>query len=135
MNKLPIQKIFSKIKKFLISYHEEKWYNGYCMSSIKLAYCKDIERERKTKIDGERRLAHTGHEGGIICISKELSEMPYRNIIGVLLHEFGHILTDLGDEKVTDEYIHKTYGIEIKYDSELELQYVNEDVVEEIIEW
>jgi hypothetical protein len=73
---------------------------------------------------------HTFHERSTICIAPDVPDLPDEYQIGLLLHEYGHLLSDRfktrhkSEEAKADAVVRKALGIQIQYRSRLRLQYV-----------
>src|SRR5271157_5521159 len=66
------------------------------MTNIEI--CPLAEKEHKKS---HRQYAHTLHFDNTICISKELLELPFGYVCGLILHEFGHLnLQDIQHEEL-----------------------------------
>lgn len=52
-----------------------------------------------------------------ICVARAIENLPDENIVGLLWHEFGHLIGGpKSTEKAADGYIWKNFGVKIRYD-------------------
>ncbi len=77
-----------------------------------------------------RAFMHTGHFDDTICVHPHAEgELSERQKIGMLFHEFGHIINDLmgykNTQKNADASIRKFFGLEIKYEGPGRVQYID----------
>ena len=54
--------------------------------------------------------AHVGHKDNVICVASCFDSLPTNYRVGLILHELGHLFTDMGDEKEADTHIYDTYN-------------------------
>lgn len=102
-------------------------YRHKLLKPLGLIYCKNINNERKGKKDPKsaRYFSHVGHIDNFICIAKDFDGLDLPVRLGILLHEIGHIWTQLGEEPEADLEIFNTLGIIINYTDDMELEYIN----------
>jgi hypothetical protein len=77
-----------------------------------------------------RAFMHTGHFKDTICVHPHADvELPMRNLIGMMLHEFGHQINDIinipNTQKNADGVIQRFFGIKIKYSQPGRVQYAD----------
>lgn len=77
-----------------------------------------------------RAFMHTGHFDKVICVHPHADrELKMRNLIGMILHEFGHQINDVigipNTQKNADGVIYRFLGIKIKYDGPGRVQYAD----------
>jgi hypothetical protein len=77
-----------------------------------------------------RAFMHTGHFKNVICVHPHADrELKMRNLIGMMLHEFGHQINDLvglpNTQKNADLVIFRYLGIGIKYEGPGRVQYAD----------
>lgn len=73
---------------------------------------------------------HTNHFPEVICVHGHAEkELPLKNLIGMLLHEFGHMINDIieipNTQKNADAVIYHYFGIAIKYSNPGRVQYAD----------
>jgi hypothetical protein len=74
--------------------------------------CPTTERDHAVQ---SRRYMHVGHQPGCVCASRSVERLPRKNLVGLFLHEFGHIIG--GPEQWdADMGIFRALGISILYD-------------------
>ena len=84
--------------------------------------CPDCEAAHRRH---KRQFMHVGHVPGMVCCAAASARLPARNLMGMFLHEFGHVVG--GPEQWdADLAIFNRFGIPIGYD-EKKLQYVEVD--------
>lgn len=77
-----------------------------------------------------RAFAHTNHFPSTVCFHPHAEkEMETRNLIGMMLHEFGHQINDVvglpNTQKNADLVILKYLGLKIKYSNPGRIQYID----------
>lgn len=77
-----------------------------------------------------RAFMHTNHFKKTVCTHPHAeTELPGRNLIGMFLHEFGHLINDVvglpNTQKNADWVILKYLGIPIKYSNPGRIQYAD----------
>ena len=80
---------------------------------------------------GQRSLMHVGHLPGTICALPICGEIGHNFLVGLLLHEFGHLGSG-GGEREADEWIKTNFKIPIYYRSGLDVEWVSEKDVRRI---
>jgi len=92
------------------------------LSRIKLFIgCPVIRQERKKS---KRAFCHVGHHKEAICCAPETARLPLNHIVGLLLHELGHLATGKGDLEA-DVWCAKVLGVPIQYKGKLHLEWVD----------
>lgn len=87
----------------------------------------DIQRCKHAEVDhmrDSRVYAHTGCEPMMICVSSSIEMLSIENIVGIMLHEIGHIIhlerygeDGLeGDPEIIADSLIQDFGIHIYYD-------------------
>jgi hypothetical protein len=94
--------------------------------NARIRTCEMIDEERglKKTFKQKRSYAHTNHYKNTICVASDFGDLPEKHQKGIIYHELGHLFAPSGDEKDADRFMFENFGIEIKYDNDLELQYV-----------
>lgn len=77
-----------------------------------------------------RAFMHTNHFKKTVCVHPHAdTELQTRNLIGMLLHEFGHLINDIiglpNTQKNADGAIERYLGIKIKYSNPGRVQYAD----------
>ena len=91
------------------------------MADVKIHVgCPAIDERRKN--GSKRSYMHVNHWPGVICVHPDAEVLPARNLWGLYLHEFGHLL-DTGGEGEANQAIQDGYGIRILYDENM-LQFI-----------
>jgi hypothetical protein len=67
---------------------------------------------------------HTNHRPGVICADGAISALPLNHLVGVLLHEFGHLAAG-ESEAAADQWPLARLGIPITYKGPLCLEWVS----------
>ncbi len=96
--------------------------------------CPEIERFQAAhpgKV-GERSLMHVGHRQGVVCAMPICGRLPGNFIAGLFLHEFGHLATG-GGEREADRWVFDTFGIRILYETDLDLECVDDFAMARIL--
>jgi len=111
-------------------------------SDLEFLFDTDIQRCKHAEIDHmkERRVyAHVGCERMMICVSSSIDLIPDENILGIIIHEIGHlihlenpdivsgmsILEDISDDEIIADFIiDQLFGIHIFYDDK-KIQWVS----------
>ncbi len=81
---------------------------------------------------GERSLMHTFHDPNTICALSLVERLPGEHLIGLLLHEFGHLGSG-GGEREADRWILDNFGIRILYMGDLDLEWVDYASIAKIV--
>lgn len=112
------------------------------LKKIRIDVCDMIERKRQKGRKSTRRyFCHTFHIDNMICCSKDLFKLSLNQLFGILLHEYGHIgagfipekMSVIHNESQADLFVLYTFGVELKYTGDLELQTVPDSFVIEIV--
>lgn len=82
--------------------------------------CPDIDMRRKN--GSARSYMHVNHWPNTICVHPAAELLPARNLWGLYLHEFGHLL-DPGGEGEANQVINDAFGIRILYGEDM-LQFI-----------
>lgn len=95
--------------------------------------CPEIVRFRTYNpgIQGQRSFMHTFHDRNTICSLSLAGTLPEGYLVGLLLHEFGHIGSG-GGEREADQWILDNFGIRIQYVGALDLEWVDDWVIRRI---
>lgn len=121
-------KVFNQCKNFILHHRTNHTPAGAvaCIKPYRVKTCKMIDAERRDRKDPvrTRHYAHVGHCKNKVCVASAFERLPQKYQVGILLHEFGHVLTDGGDEMQADVAIHEMTGVVIEYDKEQALEYV-----------
>jgi hypothetical protein len=81
---------------------------------------------------GQRSVMHVGHKQGTVCALAFCDRLPPGHLAGLFLHEFGHLGSG-GGELEADQWVRETFGISIRYESELDLEWVDPFAVRRIL--
>jgi len=96
--------------------------------------CSQIAWDRKTS---KRAFCHVFHRPGRVCAAPELITVPINYILGVMIHEIGHVLAlktwGRSSERDADIAVLKFLGINLEYRSDLVLEWVSNRVVEQVL--
>jgi len=86
-----------------------------------LTYCKlaDAINEEKPRV-----YAHTYHAPFVVCVCRKFVSAPDEVILGVLLHEIGHLFGGKR-ERDADRFIYNTLGVKIRYKGKERLEWVS----------
>ena len=91
------------------------------MAAVKLNIgCPEIDKRRRN--GSARSYMHVHHIPQTICTHPAAELLPVRNLWGLYLHEFGHLL-DPGGEGEANQVIRDAFGIRILYDESM-LQFI-----------
>jgi hypothetical protein len=80
----------------------------------------------------KRTVAHVGCKAGTICLAAEFGSLNRNKRYGVLAHEVGHLMAGLegsGAEPRADEWMRQHLGVEIGYDADDTIEFINEKVI------
>ncbi len=96
--------------------------------------CPEIEAFRAAHPGrvGARSLMHVGHKQGVVCALKICDKLPPSYVVGLFLHEFGHLGSG-GGELEADAWVRDMLGISIQYKSDLDIEWVNDHTVARIL--
>ncbi len=88
--------------------------------------CELILRDRSSKEPslGRRAFMHTGHHADTICIASQTAALDKHHIVGLFLHELGHLLGRTG-EPGADLWVMRRLGIPIEYRGKLGIEWVS----------
>lgn len=96
-----------------------------------LVGCVHLERDRqRSGLAGRRAFMHVGCVPNRICVSPTAENLPTEHLVGLFLHEFGHLGSGRG-EPDADLWVMQKLGIPIEYKSGLELEWVDPRLVRE----
>lgn len=73
---------------------------------------------------------HTGDIPGTVCCHPAAKKLSDSYLIGLFLHELGHMATNSG-EKAADAWVFTQLGIPIEYRGELILEWVDPKIIKE----
>jgi hypothetical protein len=92
-----------------------------------LANCALVEKEHQKN---KRQYAHVFHINGQVCLARAFTELPERFRLGIVMHEYGHILAGpQGDEQAANNATERKTAIPIHYGPSrhgLNLEYIDE---------
>ena len=74
---------------------------------------------------GLRSLMHVGHLPNAVCALQICGGLPANYLIGLMLHEFGHLGSG-GGEREADRWIRDRFKIPIYYRSKLDIEWVSD---------
>ena len=96
--------------------------------------CPEIVRFRTYNpgTQGQRAFMHMGHEQNTICSLSLAERLPEGYLIGLFLHEFGHLGSG-GGEREADQWILDHFGIRIQYVGALDLEWVDDWAIRRIV--
>lgn len=80
--------------------------------------CSLAEKEHR---ESPRQYMHVHHYPGAVCCATAAERLPIKNLRGLFLHEFGHLISP-GDECDADLAILDHFDVEIRYKGKKELQ-------------
>lgn len=92
-----------------------------CRTTKLFIGCPSLMRD-KAYSQEKRLYMHVGHKRNTICVMAEAGLLPRRNLLGLFLHEFGHIIGGPSQYEA-DMAILTHFGIPIFYDKK-EIQYI-----------
>jgi hypothetical protein len=72
----------------------------------------------------KRAFMHVAHQPDMICVAPEAVRLSKNYLLGLFLHEFGHIATDSPDDRIADAWVCEKLGITIQYRGPLCLEWV-----------
>lgn len=81
--------------------------------------CAELKHDKRYDKEGYRLYMHVGHLRNKICVVAEAEKLPRRNLIGLFLHEFGHMIGGI-TQYDADMAILVNFGIQIFYDKEIQ---------------
>ena len=85
--------------------------------------CSLIDHTRQYDAEGYRAYMHVAHHKDTICVHALAEQLPVRNLRGLFLHEFGHIIGGPKQHQA-DIAVLDYFGIKIDYDKK-DLQYIS----------
>ena len=83
--------------------------------------CPVVEEQHRRS---SRQYMHVNHVSNMICCARAAYKLPIKNIRGLFLHEYGHLIAPTWEECDADLSILQNFGIEIRYKGKKELQEV-----------
>lgn len=89
---------------------------------LQLHHCPEIEVERR-KV--KRAFMHVGHVAGVVCSAWASTKLDDGFQLGLLAHEFSHLMTPGGTEQDADIFFFETFGIPIIYRGDLNLEWID----------
>ena len=81
-------------------------------SSWKLQLCDDLESVHE---EIPRVHAHVFHYPDVVCVVRDFELLPDEHKVGILLHEFGHILAPSEHDADADLWVEEFCGIDVEY--------------------
>lgn len=121
---MTFEEAFQKVRSFVAA-------TDPSLSSVELTPCAEV-RKGASRAGRSRAFMHTGHLPGRICYAPPTRLLSLNFIVGLLLHEFGHIGSG-GGELEADNWVAVKLGIALHYKSKLCLEYVDSEVVRHIL--
>jgi hypothetical protein len=101
------------------------------LSDVELKPCAEV-RKGTSRAGRSRSFMHTGHLPGSICYAPPTRILSVNFIVGILLHEFGHLGSN-GGELEADTWVATKLGVALEYKGKLCLEWVGDDVVRRIL--
>jgi len=94
---------------------------GFRVPAVRVkADCANILHRRKSE---KRGMAQTNCCGRrVVCVASQLISQPLLVQLGVLAHEYGHVLNDTASQAQADRTARKVFGHKIRYVGPLRLQ-------------
>ena len=111
-----LQKYFRQVRKFVGNKFPKLKRTKLCIG------CKELKNDKRYDKEGYRLYMHVGHFTNKICVVTQAAKLPKRNLIGLFLHEFGHLIGG-ATQYDADTAILNNFGIPILYDHK-EIQYI-----------
>lgn len=99
---------------------------GLALTALRV--CGELRHKLKGKTRS-RAFMHVGHHPGSICLHPAAGKLKVNHVVGLFLHEFGHLGTPDGSEADADQWVLVKLGIAILYKGPLCLEWVPDDVV------
>lgn len=81
---------------------------------------------------GSRAFMHVGHHRNRICMARQAALLSDSHLVGLLLHEFGHLGGGEGEPEANG-WVLSTLGIAIVYKAPMDLQWVPLDLANRIL--
>jgi len=114
-----LQKIFARVVRF-----------AGVSAKLKIG-CKTIDEQRKVPgLSGRRSFMHVGDVPGAVCAHPAAKKLSDAQLIGLFLHELGHLATGSGDAQA-DAWVFTALGIPIEYRGKLMLEWVDPEIIKE----
>jgi hypothetical protein len=101
------------------------------LSGVELVACKEV-RSGVARSSRHRAFMHTGHLDGKVCYAPPIRLLPLNYVVGILLHEFGH-LGSKGGEAEADQWVLVKLGIALEYKGKLCLEWVDDATAKKIL--
>jgi hypothetical protein len=107
------------------------------LDTVVYADCDNVEEEHA---NSSRQYCHVHHIPNTICCAKAVEALPLRHQLGLLFHEFGHLITGEIDPDTVenldaedfDDYVEMTADVAIFDNFALEINYETEDDLEAV---
>lgn len=93
------------------------------LAGVTFGLCSSV---RKDAPDPARAYMHVGHRRRTICVADEAVRLSPGHLLGLTLHEFGHLATGGGDA-VADGWVFREFGLVIAYRGPGALEWVSAD--------
>jgi len=126
----PVAKValyFKRVQEY-ISQHSPQLANISCQM-----FCPEIRAYRKQhpNIRGRRAFMHVEHHPDAICVwSPAAARLSKSHLVGLFLHEFGHLGSG-GDDSAADRWVLVKIGLPIEYRGPLCLEWVSPAIIAE----
>jgi len=82
------------------------------------------ETVRSDAPDPRRAYMHVGHIKNAICVTSEGADLSVEHLLGLTLHEFGHLATGGGDG-AADAWVFREFGLVVNYMGPETLEWVS----------
>jgi hypothetical protein len=102
------------------------------LSTTELLPCGDVRGGKTPFTRRSRAFMHTGHLPSRICYAPPTRMLALNYIVGILLHEFGHLGSG-GGEVEADTWVAAKLGIALEYKGKLCLEWVDDDTARRIL--
>lgn len=115
-----VQKLNKQLQQAMIKSYRGLQEDALVLKEIRVEHCRKADHDH---YKDERVYAHTRHKDGVICVSSSLELLDDANILGVLAHEYGHIIHEEMPDLISgaEEWPGE---LEFEIDLEYEVQFV-----------
>jgi hypothetical protein len=101
------------------------------LAGVELMQCADV-KDAASRKGRSRAFMHTGHVAHKICYASPAKFLSLNCIVGILLHEFGHLGSN-GGEVDADQWVLVKLGIALEYKGKLCLEWVDDITAKKVL--
>lgn len=122
---MTFEEAFAKVRAFVAAAAPD-------LAGVELTACAEVRGEKSPFKRRSRAFMHTGHLPGRICFAPPMRLLPLNFVVGILLHEFGHLGSN-GGEVEADTWVVSKLGIALEYKGKLCLEWVDDATARRVL--